>query len=92
VRPTRSNDNGGKKNFEEFEAKKIYKSPEYHGLYSSSGYAKLEEAIRDMLDAYPGYERLIGYILRREADEVHDGSGDKYKDDVPQGPHRCQGI
>jgi hypothetical protein len=61
--------------FEEFEAKKIYESPGYHGLYSSSGYAKLEEAIRDMLDDYPGYERLIGYILRREADEVDDESG-----------------
>jgi hypothetical protein len=67
-----------KMTFEEFEEKKIYESPEYQGLYSSSGYAKLEGAIRDMLDDYPGYERLIGYILRREADEVDDA--DKYKD------------
>ena len=33
-----------KMTFEDFEEKKIYQSPEYHGLYSSSGYAKLEEA------------------------------------------------
>jgi hypothetical protein len=58
-----------KMTFEEFEAKKIRESPECDGLYSSSGYAKLEEAIRDMLD-YPGYERLIGYILRVRGETI----------------------